>query len=428
MQTEPVGALPSPGSQPWPEALRDQPRLPDPFPRRLFLLALLPGILGALLLIAAVIYLEQRASRQIVYATPEGRFAAVRADGSRVRSLFDSTSARLIGSPLWSPDGRRFAAIARQNGTTGLLVAQPADASPTLIDIGDTRDVTLPSQPWSDDGAYLVLLRRTPENQTEIIFADMGQARALTSTHQIDSIAAIDWQPGAHAVLVTTRTNALTPTLQIVGTDGTLRPFAPQDQQVTHGDGAWSPDGRQIAYVAGGDPTEIAGGLWVAQADGGGARPVVQDGLNFAPVWAPRGDLLFFTRLLTETGEFALYRVQPDGQQLAKVGPSTGAWRLPSVDRSALLNWSPDGSQLFYQGVDQQRLSVYSALYDGSNPRAVHTESGSAPELLTTRWMPNSRAVLIAEASGDMRIFWVNQEAERSPKTLPRGRLPALQP
>jgi Tol biopolymer transport system component len=428
MQTEPAGALPLPGAQPWPEALRDQPRPPDPFPRGLFLLAMLPGIIGALLLIAAAIYLEQRANRQILYATPQGRLAVVRADGAQPRSLFDGVTARITGSARWSPDGRRFAAIATANGMAKLLVAQPADAAPTLIDVGDTRDVTLPSRPWSDDGAYLTLLRRTPENQTEIFFADMGQARALTTTQQIELGAAIDWQPGAHAMLVTTRTDAITPTLQIVNADGTLRPFAPQDQQVTHGDGAWSPDAQQIAYVAGRDPTEIAGGLWVAQADGGGARMIVRDGLNFAPVWAPRGDLLFFTRLLTETGEFALYRVQPDGQELARVGPSISAWRLPGADRSALLSWSPDGSQLFYQGIDRQQLSVYSALYDGSNPRAVHTEIGSAPTHLMVRWMPNSRAVLIADASGDMQISWVNQEAERPPKTLLSGRLPVLQP
>jgi Tol biopolymer transport system component len=435
MQTEPIGTLPAPSSQRWPEALRDQPRPPEPFPLRLFLLGVLPGIIGAALLLAMTIYLEQRANRQIVYLTTEGRLAAVRADGTRPRTLFDGLNVRIAGSAHWSPDGRHFAAIAMQNGRAKLLVAQLSDAAPALIDAGDADDLIMPGQPWSGDGAYLALLRRTPDNRTELFFADVAQARVLTATQRIESSMAIDWQPGANAVLVTTRTDVATPTLQLVGADGAARPLAPQDQKVGHGDAAWSPDGRQIAYVASPDThmaspdtTEFAGSLWIAQADGSGAREVVADGVNLAPVWAPRGDLLFFTRLLTETREFALYRVQLDGQQLTKIGPSTPAWGMTGADRSALLSWSPDRSQLFFQGAEQQRLAVYSALYDGSNPRVVYATSDSAPALLTARWMPSSRAVLSADASRDMRISWVNQEAERPPKTLPRGIMPALQP
>ncbi|MDB4905514.1 MAG: dapb3 2 [Gemmatimonadetes bacterium] len=50
----------------------------------------------------------------------------------------------------------------------------------------------------------------------------------------------------------------------------------------------WSPDGRHVAYVAGGQ-------LWVAEADGGSARQLSQlNGGASGPVWAPTSDRVAF--------------------------------------------------------------------------------------------------------------------------------------
>jgi Tol biopolymer transport system component len=429
-QTQPLETSVQPSAaQLWPEAARDQPRPPEPFPRRLFLSWLVPGLVGAIILIAITVYLEQRANRRIVYRTQGGALASVRADGAGERALsFTGLEDAIFGPPQWAPDGSRFAAIVSQRGTSRVLVAQSGNITSTLIETDEPGEVSFAGDPWSADSAYLSLLRARPGDTASLLIADVRQARVVTVGLVLDPRANLGWRQQANELLVTARAEGITPTLHIVGIDGQARPIPLQDKQVSHSDGAWSPDGQQIAYVASAKTQELAGSIWVANSDGGNAREIVQEGQNFAPVWAPRGDLLFFTRLLTKTGDFELYRVRPDGQGLSRVGAGTPAWYTPGVDRAAILDWSPDGSQLFFQDFapEQKRLTVYKGLYDGSNAQAVFTEPSSGDAFEVIRWAQTSRALLIDSQSRGMFMLWV--DAERPTQPFPAGSFPSWQP
>ena len=65
----------------WPEALRDEPHA-NPFPWRVLLRWLLPGMAGAMLLLGLLWPLRNQAARPIVFFTAQGRLAQVRADGA----------------------------------------------------------------------------------------------------------------------------------------------------------------------------------------------------------------------------------------------------------------------------------------------------------------------------------------------------------
>jgi WD40 repeat protein len=241
----------------------------------------------------------------------------------------------------------------------------------------------------------------------------------------------LDWHPQSDELLVTARTNNMTRTLLIVSMDRQSRPFPSLDKQVARWDGAWSPDGKQIVYVANMNinTSESGGGsIWVANSDGSSPREIVKGDQNFAPLWAPRGDLLFFTRLLTETGGYELYRIKPDGQdQPVFVGEGAGPPSSPAINRHTLLDWSPDGEKLFFQSFDQQqrRMTLYGALYDGSNPQPLFSQPiGVDPTLVY--WAPTSRALLIASQSQGMLLRWIDQD--RPATQLPRGFFPSWQP
>jgi Tol biopolymer transport system component len=176
-----------------------------------------------------------------------------------------------------------------------------------------------------------------------------------------------------------------------------------------------------VAYLTG---IEGRGSIWTANADGGGAKQLVADALHSELVWSPAGDQLFFTRLLTETQGYDLYRVKADGSQPpVRVGPS----RIPSPESAAAwrnhIAWSPNGLLMLFQGSDQQgRVTVYVALADGSDPRIVIE---SLPDDTAAFWSPTNRGILVATGQA-MKLYWV--DSERNPLTFPSGRTPSWQP
>jgi dipeptidyl aminopeptidase/acylaminoacyl peptidase len=76
---------------------------------------------------------------------------------------------------------------------------------------------------------------------------------------------------------------------------------------------AYSPDGRLIAFLR-------SQRLWVARADGSGARPVTPSGwLVGDQEWSPGGTRLAFVRGFDERVRSAVYTVEHDGSGLQRL-------------------------------------------------------------------------------------------------------------
>jgi len=127
---------------------------------------------------------------------------------------------------------------------------------------------------------------------------------------------------------------------------------------------AWSPDGKQIAFVADGR-TSPGARLVVMRADGTHRRLVAKIPLVGAsqseafslqrPSWAPSGKRIAYV------GAGGIATVRPDG---------TGTVILPAGMHPA---WSPDGKSLTFMRFDSQSPTgrIYVMDADGKNLRAL---------------------------------------------------------
>lgn len=183
-------------------------------------------------------------------------------------------------------------------------------------------------------------------------------------------------------------------------------------RQLTHdkpgkGEPRWSPDGRQIAFVARrgeGEENQI----WLLPADGGEARPLTQAGGGVQGIeWSPDGSqLLFLSReapgeeekRLREQGGIRVVDRRPRMWQVWTVEVASDRCRQVTADRSskAAARWSPDGRWIaFEQRHDPTANQVFrSSLWviraSGKGRRRLTADSAceTAP-----RWSPDGKQI-----------------------------------
>ena len=110
---------------------------------------------------------------------------------------------------------------------------------------------------------------------------------------------------------------------------------------ITAQGGAWSPDGKSIAYSNGNN-------LFTAKADGSDARKIItvaDSGFVFGPVWSPDGNhLRFMHESNLDNLTYFFMEVSLDGTGLHRLLP---VWTEPT-DRECCGSWSADGKYFLF--------------------------------------------------------------------------------
>ena len=122
------------------------------------------------------------------------------------------------------------------------------------------------------------------------------------------------------------------------------------DERVAMGS-SWSPDGKLLAFRS--SAPETGSDIWVLSLHEGPspflATPASEDGPMFSP------DGRFLAYVSDESGVQEVY-VQPYPGPGSKVAISIGGGRAPV--------WSPDGSEIFYRGLDQAQMMAVAVATD----------------------------------------------------------------
>jgi dipeptidyl aminopeptidase/acylaminoacyl peptidase len=176
----------------------------------------------------------------------------------------------------------------------------------------------------------------------------------------------------------------------------TSRPDGSHRRRLTHShwplqdiEPAWSPDGRQIAFLrVRGDKENEAYpytpmALWVMNADGGRQRaiPHTGDAVGSAPAWSPDG-----TKIAFDAGSSSgINTIEIDGRHRHRMG---GA--LVDGDDPA---WSPDGTHIGFDSnfhtSDSNDYQVFTSRLDGTHLRRVTSVLGAYMQ-----WSPDGHRIV----------------------------------
>lgn len=156
---------------------------------------------------------------------------------------------------------------------------------------------------------------------------------------------------------------------------------------------AWSPDGRQIAYVSGGRGGFDSHEIYVINADGSGeSNLTVNDAQEYGVAWSPDGSKLAFGS--KRDGEMRIYTMNPDGSEQQSL-PIPAAGQAPW--------WSPDGRQIVYTLESGGNSDIYVMDTDGGNQRLL--VGGPAWEYLAS-WSPDGRRIAFtSHRNGEAAIY-----------------------
>jgi TolB protein len=302
-------------------------------------------------------------------ASPEGRILFVSNhdvtlwDGD-LRQITDDVTA---ASPTWAPDGTRFAYVQRHDneGYSDLFVAG--------LDGETLRQVTTNApdiEPYSMDfvcnASYAIDPIWSPAGEQIIWSSDRGgwdwsdecvnrlsdpMFLWYSETWEADPYilqAAVDLgvaqenptlSPDGNTVAFVARIEEQT-TLRNTEVWTLDLNTAQSNPLVVHPDGAydpaWSPDGRNIAYIQrDGDSNDV----WIAPADGSPTYRLTSIGTCVSPVWSPDGRFIAFFR--ERDGNFEAWYVEltDDGQGHLTPSEPQRLFNADNIDTTSGMSW-----------------------------------------------------------------------------------------
>jgi Tol biopolymer transport system component len=360
--------------------------------------------------------------------------------GREIRLVEDASS------PTYSPTGGRLAFEASWGGARRLWVSDSTGRNPRQITTDSSEAVVHTAPRWSPDGSKLVF-RRIESIKSDIMAVDVASQTLSRVTD--DNAINMDpvWAPDGRHIYFTSsrggglnlwqilldRSGAAGPPVQLttgagddiqpsVAADGGRVAFAvrglnsdlwrlpvspvtglPTGQPSpvvkttrVESRGAWSPDGRSIAFNS-----DRLGemNIWVrGVADSAEQQLTHGPGGDYQPSWSPDGKrVVFFS---ARSGNADVWSVETNDGRLTRLTDD------PATDTNPF--YSPDGRLIAFLSDRGGRSELWVMDADGSKPRRLAAVVAGGHFL---RWTPDSRAVVFRSESGTrVQIYRVSVE------------------
>ncbi|MCC7156152.1 MAG: winged helix-turn-helix transcriptional regulator, partial [Bryobacterales bacterium] len=329
-------------------------------------------------------------------------------------------------TPSWSPDGTRVAFS--WNGGTGsnldVYVLQLGSAAPERLTESTGNEFAPRYSPdgrriafyrRAGDSAYLHIVSSVQRNLVRSagfglnVGPDVPFAANLAFAPAPD-LAFLSWSPDAKDIAYVDKSSPGEPfsvfLLSVAGWRGEKITWPPPG---IRGDGspAFSPDGRQLAFVR--SQNAASADLFVLSLDGGGARRLTWDNCRISGIaWTSGGKAIVFSS--ERSGEPALWRISMPGAVLERIPQVREPAVLPALaeksEALAFARW-PERQEIVRVPLPPPGAAAGSAGAERFNPDASNPE-----------FSPGGTRVAFSSGGDGGSGIWVSDSTGKNPVRL----------